>query len=172
MNVMLSYRSSDLAVMEEVAAHLRTRGIDPWIDRQGIAPGTRWRDALLQELKSCDKFIAVLSSAYLRGEHCRMEVFIARSFGKPILPIMTDYCFRELRAHEETIWLKDSLRIRLYKLCTVGLPISREEALERISTSVTESSQNTHDTGNPVYVSYSTPDGEFATRLAKKLAEQ
>jgi len=172
MNVMLSYRSSDSAFMEELAAHLRSRGIDPWIDRQGIAPGARWRDALLQELRSCDKFIAILSPAYLRSEHCRMEVFIARSFGKPILPIMTEDCFPDLRAHEETKGLEDIFMMRLYKLSAVGLPISREEALERVSTSATKSSQGTYDTGNPVYVSYSTPDGEFATRLAEKLAQQ
>jgi hypothetical protein len=93
MNVMLSYRSSDAAIMEELAAHLRSRGIVSWIDRQGIAPGARWRDTLLQELRSCDKFIVILSPAYLQSEHCRMEVFIARSFGKPILPIMTEDCF-------------------------------------------------------------------------------
>ena len=64
MNVMLSYRSSDSDFMEELAAHLRNHGIDPWIDKHGITPGQRWRDALLQELRSCDKVVAILSPAY------------------------------------------------------------------------------------------------------------
>ena len=129
MNVMLSYRSSDSDFMMELATHLRSQRIDPWIDREGIRPGEKWRDALINELKVCDKLIVILSRAYLESEHCRMELFIARSFGKPILPIMVEDCFTELRSHEETKGLEDIFMMRLYNLSAVGLPISRDEAL-------------------------------------------
>lgn len=171
MNVMLSYRSSDSEFMEELAAHLRNHGINPWIDKQGITPGQRWRDALLQELRSCDKVVVILSPAYLESEHCRMELFIARSFGKPILPIMTEDCFPELRAHEETKGLEDIFMMRLYNLSAVGLPISREDALRRISDSVLKRAKIVSQTENPIYISYATPDGEFASELAMRFAE-
>jgi hypothetical protein len=158
--------------MEELKAHLRSHRIKPWIDKQGITPGQRWRDALLQELRSCDKVIAILSPAYLESEHCRMELFIARSFGKPILPIMTEDCFLELRAHEETKGLEDIFMMRLYNLSAVGLPISREDALKRISDSVLRPAKTVSQTKNLIYISYSTPDGEFASELATRFADQ
>jgi hypothetical protein len=172
MNVMLSYRSTDAEFMEELATHLRKEGIKPWIDREGIPPATRWRDELLNELRSCDKFIAVLSPSYLQSEHCRMEVFIARSFGRPILPVMTEDCFSALRDHEETKGLEDIFMMRIYRLNAVGLPITREDAFRRISGSLLHLPSEKRGRCQPVYVSYSTPDGDFATTLAHALNER
>jgi len=171
-NVMLSYRSADAEFMEELAIHLRKEGINPWIDREGIAPGTRWREGLLDELRSCDKFVAILSPSYLQSEHCRMEVFIARSFGRPILPIMTEDCFSALRDHEETKGLEDIFMMRMHRLNAVGLPITRDDAFRRISSSILPLPSEKRGRCQPVYISYSTPDGDFATTLAQALNEQ
>ena len=170
MNVMLSYRSSDSDFMMELAKHLRSQRIDPWIDREGIRPGEKWRDALINELKVCDKLIVILSRAYLKSEHCRMELFIARSFGKPILPIMVEDCFTELRSHEETKGLEDIFMMRLYNLSAVGLPISRDEALRRVSKAVINVEPNPQGLVSPLlYISYTTSDGEFATELSSEI---
>ena len=171
MNVMLSYRSRDGVFMEELRQHLRTKGIDPWVDRTGILPGTRWRDALLEELRSCDKFVVVLSSNYLESEHCRMEVFIARSFGRDILPVMVDDCFPALRNHEETKGLEDIFMMRMFNLNAVGLPITRDEAFERMSDAVLADRIAAPSPG-AVYISYVTRGGQFATELAESLQKR
>jgi hypothetical protein len=168
-NVMLSYRSSDVRFMDEVATFLRARGVDPWIDREGIAEGARWREALLEELRVCDKFIAILSDEYLNSEHCRMEVFVARSFGRPILPVMLNDAFTRLRSYEETKGLEDVFMMRIYKLNAVGLPISREEAFERILRSTLGSEAPGATLIDTTYISYATHDGQFATELAAAL---
>jgi hypothetical protein len=155
--------------MEELATYLRSNGVEPWIDRVGIPPGMRWRDALLDELRACDKFIAILSPAYIESEHCRMEIFVARSFGRPILPVMVSDCFSELRSHEETKGLEDVFMMRMYKLSAVGLPITREEAFERVRSAVFGSDLSPAQTAEMLYISYATPDGEFASKLSAEL---
>jgi hypothetical protein len=169
MNVMLSYRSSDSGFMEELATYLRGKCVEPWIDHVGILPGMRWRDALLDELRACDKFIAILSPAYIQSEHCRMEVFVARSFGRPILPIMLSDCFSELRRHEETKGLEDVFMMRMYQLSAVGLPITREEAFARVLSAVLGTDLSPSQAVETLYISYATPDGEFSSKLSAEL---
>jgi TIR domain len=74
MKVMFSYRSTEVRFVTKLAAYLRKRGVIPWIDSEGIKPGSKWRDVLLEQLKTCDACIVVLSPEYLKSEHCRMEV--------------------------------------------------------------------------------------------------
>ena len=97
MKVMVSYRSTEVKFVTKLAAYLRKRGVIPWIDREGIKPGSKWRDVLLEQLKTCDACIVVLSPEYLKSEHCRMEVFIARSFGRAMLPVMVKECLLRCR---------------------------------------------------------------------------
>lgn len=169
MNVMLSYRRVDTGFANKLAEYLRSEGIPPWIDREGIKPGYRWRDELLKELTSCDACVPVLSPRYLQSEHCRMEIFIARSFGRQILPVMLKDCFPALRDHEETKGLEDIFMMRMYRLRAVGLPITEGEAFRCIADAIRYERQEV-ESDRPVYISYTTKDAEFATTLARSLA--
>src|SRR5512132_2947248 len=111
MNVMLSYKSDDEEAVKRVFARLVEHGIKPWIDTERILPGQPWREVLLAELRTCDVCVPLLSKAYVASEHCRMEVFIARSLGRRIVPLMLEDCFNELRLHEETKGLEDVFMI-------------------------------------------------------------
>jgi hypothetical protein len=153
--------------MEELAAYLQSHGIKPWVDRV-IKPTMRWRDALLDELRACDKLVAILSPGYIRSEHCRMEVFIARSFGRPILPVMVSECFAELRKYEETKGLEDIFMMRMHKLSAVGLSITKEESFERILDALVGTDSIPAESTGMLYVSYAR-DGEFASALAAEL---
>ncbi len=170
MNVMLSYRRSDQDIkeLEKIAAHLRRNGIEPWIDRQSIVPGRKWRDQLLEELRDCDVCIPILSSEYLRSEHCRMEVFIARSFGRKIVPIMLNDCFAELGDYEETRGL-DELRIaRFFELTVMGLPTSEQGLLDRVVAATVEKPLGGKWPPH-AYISHRPIDAAFATSLAARL---
>ena len=168
MKVMLSYRSSDYEFVEKLTHYLKNRGVEPWIDREGISPGSMWRDVLLEQLRTCDACIVVLSPEYLASEHCRMEVFIARSFGRLIVPVMVQDCFGALRDHEETKGLEDIFMMRMHRLSAVGLPIDAEEAFRRVADSVLNPAGQPRNV-RPIYVSYSTADGQFATDMARAL---
>ncbi|HSZ77758.1 MAG TPA: toll/interleukin-1 receptor domain-containing protein [Chthoniobacterales bacterium] len=100
-----------------------------------------------------------------------MEVFIARSFGRQIVPVMTKECFSALRNHEETKGLEDIFIMQMHRLNAFGLPISKEDALQRVSDALFHVPG---DKAEPrrVYVSYTTPDAEFATKLAQTLQKE
>jgi hypothetical protein len=98
-----------------------------------------------------------------------MEVFIARSFGRKILPIMVENCFQALRDNEETKGLEDIFMMRMYRLSAVGLPITAEDAFRRVADAIVCAPEDL-EALRPVYISYSTHDGEFATELARALA--
>jgi hypothetical protein len=97
-----------------------------------------------------------------------MEVFVARSFGRLIVPVMAQDCFEALRDYEETKGLEDIFMMRMYRLSAVGLPITPDEAFSRVAESVLNAAGEPR-THRPVYLSYSTPDGQFATDLARGL---
>lgn len=169
MKPMFSYRSTEHGFVDDLATYLKNRGLNPWIDREGIKPGSRWRNVLLEQLRTCDACIVVLSPEYIASEHCRMEVFIARSFGRLIVPVMVKECFDILRDYEETKGLEDIFMMRMQRLNAVGLPITAEEAFHRVADGLLHAGDDSNH-ARPVYVSYSTPDGQFATDVAQRLA--
>ena len=57
-DVFLSYNSVDHGVVEDVARKLRDEGLEPFLDRWGLAPGMRWRSKLEETLTSC-KSVAI-----------------------------------------------------------------------------------------------------------------
>ena len=171
MRVMFSYRSTDAEFVVRLAEHLRKHDIQPWIDREGIKPGTKWRDVLLDQLRTCDACIVILSPEYLKSEHCRMEVFIARSFGRLILPVMLTDCWTGLREYEETRGLENIFMMRMHRLTAVGLPIGADEAFEHIVDSIV-AERKQPSSAKPVYISYSTGDASFASELARPLEER
>ena len=60
----LSYVRDDLAEVDRLAADLRVRHVDVWLDRQRILPGRRWRDAIREAIESGAIFVACFSQNY------------------------------------------------------------------------------------------------------------
>ena len=168
-NVMISYKAANRATADELYAALESAGLSPWMDSRGIEPGTKWRDELLKELRSCQVFVALLTPEYVQSEHCRMEVFIARSRGCVVLPIALEDCFDSLDRYEETKGLADTFMVLLYKLSLVGLPISRQEAIQRVIAAARNIDQE--PARKSVYVSYCNDEAEIATRIAQQLEQ-
>ena len=137
------------------------------MDSRGIEAGTQWRDELLRVVRNCRAFIALLTPAYIKSEHCRMEIFIARSRGIPVLPLMVNDCLGLLDKHEETKGLADTFMTRLFRLSVVGLPISRAEALNRVVDAARHI--GVEPAKKKVYVSYCNAEAPLATRIADEL---
>jgi hypothetical protein len=167
---MISYRTAHRAVADEIYAELESAGLSPWMDYKGIQPGTKWRDELLRMVRSCNAFVALLTRDYVESEHCRMEVFIARSRGCPVLPIMLENCFDLLDRYEETRGLADIFMVRLYRLSLVGLLISRQDAVQRVIDAARTVGQDA--ARKSVYISYCNDEAEVATRIAQQLERE
>ncbi len=166
MSVMLSYRSADRPIAMKVYDHLRRAGLDVWIDKDKILPGQKWRDELMKQLRSCSACIPIITRAYLESEHCRLELFISRSFGRLVLPVMAEECWAELDRFEETRTLSRILGVKLYNLKSVGLPITETEALDRL---VEPLKGKTKQTKPGVYISYFADNAAMTTELSREL---
>lgn len=173
MKVTISYRTNDRGVVDELDQGLMQQDINTWIDHKGIRPGRPWRKEIFAQLRQTEVCIVVLSGAYLQSEHCRMEAFLARSFGSILVPFMIEDCFGDLDRFEETKGLGDIFMMRLHHLSAVGLPIDRSEAFRRTIQGVQHALRRCSHPDHQVYVSYSgSLDGPFATALAETLANR
>jgi hypothetical protein len=166
MSVMLSYKSDDRAIAVKVHAHLRAAGLNAWIDQEQILPGQKWRDELLKQLRSCTACVPIITRAYLASEHCRLELFISRSFGRLILPVMAEECWADLDQFEETRTLARILGVKLYNLKSVGLPITEAEALDRL---IEPLKQKPKPRKPGVYISYFADNAALATEVSREL---
>lgn len=166
-NVMISYRTPHRATADEICAELESAGLSPWMDYRGIEPGSKWRDELLKQVRSCRAFVALLSADYLESEHCRMEIFIARSRGCAVLPVVLDDCIDLFDRFEETKGLADTFLVRLYRLSVVGLPITRQQAIQRVVDAARALGQQARP--KTVYVSYCNKEADVATQIATTL---
>jgi hypothetical protein len=62
MKVVLSYMSEDFTAVKAMYDNLRANGLDVWIDKESIDPGTRWANHFPQALKNADVVISFYSS--------------------------------------------------------------------------------------------------------------
>jgi hypothetical protein len=65
-HVFLSYVREDQALIDRLVGDLTDRGIKVWLDRQDIAPGVHWKDAIRKAIRTGDYFIACFSIHYHR----------------------------------------------------------------------------------------------------------
>jgi hypothetical protein len=82
----VSYARTDLAAVERLRPSRELMGCRVWMDLQA-GGGRDWWAAILEQVRSCDLFIAVLSPAGLDSVACTREREYAAALGKPILPI-------------------------------------------------------------------------------------
>jgi hypothetical protein len=146
---MLSYNSAQRDFANKLKARLRAAGLDVWIDREGIEPGTRWRDGFLKAIQARDVFVPILSPEFLQSSHCRLEVLTARSFGKKIVPVMVKECMGLLGDHPETHGLDDIFLQYFTDLKSVDVAV-----------------------GELIYVAHVWKQAVFADRIAAALKER
>lgn len=61
--VFISYASEDRRHAALVASDLRALRIEPWFDRERLLPGMRWKSEIVNAIRRCDSFIALLSTS-------------------------------------------------------------------------------------------------------------
>lgn len=169
MAAMISYSRHDRDVADELSRHLQSHNVPVWIDHQQIAQGAQWRDELLNQLRQCDAFIPLISSHYMSSEHCRMELLIARSFDRRIIPVMLDESWGALARSEATKSLDDLFILNLGALNVVGYPVDRDDIFRRVAVRV--KAKRPVETSGHVYFVYLEQDAVLATDLARELTQ-
>ena len=91
-SLFISHSSQDRGVAEQIRADLHNSGfanlfldVDP---DQGIAPGANWEREIYARLRMADAVLFLGSPASIESRWCFAELAMARSVGKPIVPIV------------------------------------------------------------------------------------
>jgi hypothetical protein len=165
--VYISYSRQDEAFVRDLHNKLEASGIETWADWKDIPVGYPWREALIEGLVSCDKILICLSRSFIKSEMCQTEVFIARSYGKRLIPIVLDDCFGELLESGELRTLADLQLIPFDSKRLIGLLLSDDELLQMLIEAVRGGLKPQPE--NSLYFAYPASDAAFATRVADDL---
>lgn len=168
MKVMVSYRAPDRTLAVEVYTFLKQAGHAVWID-QDMRTGAQWRVEFLDKVRTSDICVPIITSSYLQSEHCRLELFVARSYGQKIFHVMAEDCWADLEKYEETKGLSRIQGIKLYNMRSVGLPISKDEMLGRLARALQDPNRHRR---YGVYVSFFSENAVLATAIARQLISE
>ena len=89
MKLFLSYSRKDQAHAETLVEGLRSAGYDLWFDEK-LTCGAEWWQAILEQIRAADAFLAVVSNASLTSTACSREREYALALGKPVLPVLVE----------------------------------------------------------------------------------
>jgi hypothetical protein len=84
----ISYSRKDIEFVERLNFALEKRGIDPWFDREDIAPAAPWRKEMLLGVQYCCNYLFVVSPASLESLYCKEELDCALRHNKRLIPIL------------------------------------------------------------------------------------
>lgn len=73
MNVFISYVREDSNTVDRLKHELESAGIEVWLDRNRIKPGTKWQQAVAEAITGGSFFVACFSSSYLQKKTAYMN---------------------------------------------------------------------------------------------------
>lgn len=85
--IFISYSREDEKQALHLLSVLRREGYNVWIDQEAIAGASIWSDEIVQNIKSSEIFIALLSASSVASPNVGKEIALAAEHGKIILPI-------------------------------------------------------------------------------------
>lgn len=91
----ISYKSEENPFALQLAADLKNRGVNVWIDRMDIQTGEEWDASIGAALRNCSGMIAILTPDYFRSHVCLDELHFAYANDRPILPLLLRNIFDE-----------------------------------------------------------------------------
>lgn len=83
----ISYARADGARVDALVRAIEFLGHDVWIDRE-LVGGHKWWEAILENIRRCDVFVAALSVEFLDSKPCRVEQGYACALGKVTFPVV------------------------------------------------------------------------------------
>ena len=89
--VFLSYSHADRAFATCLAGALGERGLDVWIDEDGIHGGARWSTSVQEGLDRCDALVLVVSPSSMASKHVEDEWQYVLDKDKPVVPVLHEH---------------------------------------------------------------------------------
>ncbi len=88
--IFLSHSHHDREIAGDLKDEIELFGADVFIAHEDIKPTQEWQEAILENLKNCDVFVALLTDRFEDSDWTDQETGIALALGKIIIPINID----------------------------------------------------------------------------------
>jgi transcription termination factor Rho len=95
--VFFSYARADSAFALHLAADLKAKGANVWLDQLDIRPGRQWDREIERALTACDEMLVILSPAAVESNNVMDEIGFALDEGKTVIPVLQEECRRPFR---------------------------------------------------------------------------
>ena len=86
----LSHSDEDKKIARKLANNLAIYGFDVFVAHDDIEIGDEWEETLIEKIKNCELFLALLSKNFHEARFTDHEIGIATAFNKQIFPIRID----------------------------------------------------------------------------------
>jgi len=60
--IFISYAREDIEAARKIYQELRESGFNPWLDKERLIPGHKWKDEIIKAIRNSQSFIALLSA--------------------------------------------------------------------------------------------------------------
>ncbi len=99
-SLFISYAHADSGFVDRLEADLRQQGFDPWVDRQRLKGGQRWRRELQEAVEGAQVLLIVLSPDAIASQNVQIEYDYVLELGNVVIPLYYRQCEvpMELRA--------------------------------------------------------------------------
>jgi hypothetical protein len=88
----VSYAREDESFALQLAADLKTKGANVWLDQSDIRPGQQWAHEVHQALSTCSEVLVILSPPAMESVHVRNEFGYALERSKRVIPVLHKQC--------------------------------------------------------------------------------
>lgn len=88
--VFISYSRDDIEIAKDLKHDLETNHFDVWLDVEGIETGDRWKDRLVNAIRTCSALVVVATPRSERSHWVMRELSYAIELGKPILTLLCE----------------------------------------------------------------------------------
>jgi tetratricopeptide (TPR) repeat protein len=88
--IFVSYARSDQEQVFPIVEKLREKGLQLWIDHEGIHGAKLWSQEIVHAIEGCKVFILFASSTAFQSQNVTKELALASESGKHILPVFIE----------------------------------------------------------------------------------
>ena len=91
-HIFMSYSRNDSAKANYIARQIETLGFPVWIDRDDIHCGQKWRETIVENIRSASVLMVLLSHNSMQSDNVRKEIDLAEESGIRLLPVEIATC--------------------------------------------------------------------------------
>ena len=86
----VSYASADRERVLPIVDALAEAGINVWMDRYDIKPGSNWAAEIVQGIRGCSALLVACSPAAFASRNVRQEIQVAGKYNRPYVPLILE----------------------------------------------------------------------------------